>query len=370
MRRTWDVPVSEIVALLVGRMAGLAAFLAPQGRMEGAEWTALNPTRADSKAGSFRINTRTGLWADFATNDRGDALDLVAYLATNGDKGEAIRWARDWLGITRDGASGFRRAAPAADVEALRTRQAEDQARQRETNAHAAMRTWDDAAALGGTLADAYLRGRMIDPAVIGSPLKALRFHPGLVAPDDQDLPIGERKRWPALIAKIETPPGPDGKRGFAIHRTYLEAFGDGRVTKAAALRNPKLTLGTYRGGAIYLTRGAQGLPIGKCPPGQSVTVTEGIEDGLSFAIANPSHRVWAAVSLANMAALHLPANISSVVIAGQNDAPGSPADAALIKAARALQGQGLSVRVIKPQPHFKDWNDAIRGVRKVETAA
>jgi hypothetical protein len=53
----------------------------PSGKREGVEWVALNPTRADNKPGSFRINTRSGQWADFATNDKGgDPISLYAYL--------------------------------------------------------------------------------------------------------------------------------------------------------------------------------------------------------------------------------------------------------------------------------------------------
>jgi hypothetical protein len=53
----------------------------PDGRREGAEWIALNPTRGDAKPGSFKINLRTGSWADFATGDRGgDLVGLAAYL--------------------------------------------------------------------------------------------------------------------------------------------------------------------------------------------------------------------------------------------------------------------------------------------------
>ena len=53
----------------------------PSGKKEGSEWVALNPTRGDKKPGSFRINTRTGQWADFATNDKGgDPVSLYAYI--------------------------------------------------------------------------------------------------------------------------------------------------------------------------------------------------------------------------------------------------------------------------------------------------
>jgi len=55
--------------------------LLPDGRHEGREWVALNPTRADHHTGSFRINVQTGRWADFATDDKGgDVIALVAYL--------------------------------------------------------------------------------------------------------------------------------------------------------------------------------------------------------------------------------------------------------------------------------------------------
>jgi hypothetical protein len=41
----------------------------------------LNPIRADRRLGSFKINVRTGRWADFATGDKGgDPVSLVAYL--------------------------------------------------------------------------------------------------------------------------------------------------------------------------------------------------------------------------------------------------------------------------------------------------
>ena len=53
----------------------------PHGRVEGHEYVALNPLRQDKHLGSFRINMKTGRWADFATNDRGrDLISLYAYL--------------------------------------------------------------------------------------------------------------------------------------------------------------------------------------------------------------------------------------------------------------------------------------------------
>jgi hypothetical protein len=69
------------------------AFL-PYGRLDGQEWVARNPTRADAKPGSFKVNIATGKWADFAIDDRGgDLIALVAYLEGLPQAQAAIRLA-------------------------------------------------------------------------------------------------------------------------------------------------------------------------------------------------------------------------------------------------------------------------------------
>lgn len=53
----------------------------PKGRVEGHEYVSLNPTRADTNPGSFKINLQTCVWKDFATGDGGsDPISLYAYL--------------------------------------------------------------------------------------------------------------------------------------------------------------------------------------------------------------------------------------------------------------------------------------------------
>ncbi|MFN9953192.1 MAG: hypothetical protein ACK55I_08835, partial [bacterium] len=59
----------------------IVSYLCPHGKREGHEWVALNPTRSDTKPGSFKINLKTGKWADFSTGDRGgDLISLWAYI--------------------------------------------------------------------------------------------------------------------------------------------------------------------------------------------------------------------------------------------------------------------------------------------------
>jgi hypothetical protein len=73
--------------------------LLPGGQIIGGEWVARNPTRADRQPGSFKINLRTGHWADFATGDKGgDPVSLVAYLE-NVSQPDAARLLGRMLGI-------------------------------------------------------------------------------------------------------------------------------------------------------------------------------------------------------------------------------------------------------------------------------
>ena len=54
----------------------------PGGKWEGHEYVARNPTRADKSSGSFKIDTKTGMWKDFAGTEKGgrDLIDLRAML--------------------------------------------------------------------------------------------------------------------------------------------------------------------------------------------------------------------------------------------------------------------------------------------------
>jgi hypothetical protein len=72
---------SEINAAALRALPALCARWMPSGKRIGREYVSLNPTRADRRPGSFKVNLYTGRWADFATGDKGgDAVSLAAYL--------------------------------------------------------------------------------------------------------------------------------------------------------------------------------------------------------------------------------------------------------------------------------------------------
>jgi hypothetical protein len=71
----------------------------PDGRYEGNEWVARNPTRDDRRRGSFKVSRTTGKWGDFATGHRGgDLVSLAAYLFRISQADAAIKVA-DMIGV-------------------------------------------------------------------------------------------------------------------------------------------------------------------------------------------------------------------------------------------------------------------------------
>jgi len=93
----------DFAAVNQAAMMALPSLLArwlPRGRVENCEYVALNPRRVDNHLGSFRINTLTGQWADFAVEGAkgGDPIALAAYLS-GCTQHEAARRLAAMLGI-------------------------------------------------------------------------------------------------------------------------------------------------------------------------------------------------------------------------------------------------------------------------------
>ena len=100
IRRQPDFDAINCAAL--GILPALLRRWLPDGRLEGHEYTARNPTRIDRRPGSFRINVRTGRWGDFATGDKGgNPVSLAAYLSGT-RQAEAARNLADMLGVRHD----------------------------------------------------------------------------------------------------------------------------------------------------------------------------------------------------------------------------------------------------------------------------
>jgi len=93
-----NISFDNINRAALAALPAILARLAPGGKVIAGEYTARNPVRTDRSPGSFKINMRSGRWADFACDARGgDPISLVAYLQ-GCSQSEAARLLNQMLG--------------------------------------------------------------------------------------------------------------------------------------------------------------------------------------------------------------------------------------------------------------------------------
>jgi Toprim domain len=183
----------------------------------------------------------------------------------------------------------------------------------------------------------------------------AIRLHPNL---EHYDQATGEVTSWPAMCTAIS---GPEGDV-TGVHITWLAAGGLGKAPVDPA----KKMRGVAKGGAIRLSKGGSRLTpeeAGRRGLSGPLILTEGIEDGLTAALARPSERVWAAGSLSLLGELKWPKCASSVVLVADNDWLKPAAISAFEAVERKWRdmAEGRPLKVVRADVG-KDLNDWARG--------
>lgn len=351
------------IALIKARLAddldGIVCRLLPGATGEAGLWKAGDTSGA--AGGSLCVWTRgakRGQWHDFATGEGGDLIDLIAACLHGGDLKAAMRTARDWTGTGSLPPEDMARQARQAEERRLEAerREAERQERlRRSAHAH-----YLNALPLAGTASARYLAGRGID-------LKRLGRQPGSLRHREMRCPEHFERHGifrPCLIAAVSRL----GQPLVTIHRIFLHEHADGRVTKASQdpdlpMVDAKRAYGPFGGGWTVLARGASGRRLADADADEPIFIAEGIETGLSVALALPAARVLAAISLDNMARLALPEG-RRLVLCADNDAKEGPRRA-FARTVERLRERGFAVTVCRPPaPHkdFNDWAQALLG--------
>lgn len=368
---TIELGFPEISDLLSARMEDLVDALQLRGTRQGHVITPLNPTRGDTSEGSFVIQiggNREGRWNDYAADHRGDALDLVAYIAFGGwpigkpAKREALRWAKRWLGISDASdkmVGGTEKLVAARQAAERRRAQAEGQAKASLGQLRGrAFSMWTQARKLApDTPAWRYL----VDAR--GIPLQDLAHLPSAVrwVPDAR-YTVGDDKPpliMPALYTAMWLPDGSFA----ALHRTFLAEDGSG---KAAVASPKKIWPRGFWGSFIPLARGKTGVGIAEATRHGLVDEQcwcEGIEDGLSIAALAPEWRVHAVGVAGNFAEQDIPATAASGVVARDND-PDPKARQAVGRAIDKLRERCRAAEITLFETRAKggkDFNDMIR---------
>lgn len=342
------IEAGELKQMLAGRILSLCQELLPNGVKEGHEYRVGGLDGSPGRSLGIHVGNgpRAGVWSDFASGERGDALDLIAAVLFAKDMKRAFDWSRSWLGLDHLDPGRIqqeRRAAQARAEKADRQAREEDQRKR-----NYALRLFLSGDPIVGTLVERYLAARAIGLDRLGRVPGCLRFGPAVNN--------GEAKRpMPAMLAAVTNLAG----QHVATHRTWLAEPG----TKAN-LVDPKLTIGRYRGAHIPLWKGRHRVALKDVPPGTEIVISEGIEDGLSVAVARPDVRVIAALSLSNMLNLELPPQAGRIIFAAQNDPPGSDAAETLQRVLIAHKALGRDVYVMRPPAGVKDFNIMLQDER------
>lgn len=283
-------------------------------RRSGHEWVGCCPFHED-RTPSFTVNDAKGFAHCFGCGWHGDAADFVAAI-----QGCGLNQAAERLG-----ASQFPEVLSAV-------RERPDAASSSKT-VEAAQRIWRQALPVTNTPAEDYVRLRGIHQPLPPTMRFARLRHPSGGV-------------HPCLVSVVISP-----EPKFAgIQRTYLTEGG-----RKADVTPVKMSLGRVAGCAIRLA-----------PAAGELIVCEGGEDGLALR-QELGRAVWVSAGASMLSAMRFPALVRSIVIAADNDTAGEREAA---KAAEAFIARGLSVRIMRPTPAFKDFNEQLASAQSRRAAA
>ena len=274
----------------------------PKGRRLGRYWICGDVHGTPGRSLYVQLfGERAGKYADAATGEHGDLLDLIA--ANRGlDFRAACDEARAFLNLP---IIPMKRPEPAPPG-----------------TSDAARRLFAASGPIRGTLADAYFRQRGI---ILPADISALRYHPRCFyrAPS-------ERQEWPALIAAVS-----DGSGNVTgVHRTWLSPDGG-----KAPVDQPRRALGHLAGNGVRFGAATD-----------TMIAAEGLETALALKMVMPAMPVIAALSAAHLAALNLSPMLRRLYIARDNDEAGR-------FALEKLRSRATEIDIRELVPRAEDFN-------------
>jgi Protein of unknown function (DUF3631)/Toprim domain len=297
---------------------------------EEARGSAHDAGKGDWRIGDSRslIVHPGALFYDFAAGAGGRGALALIKLLHNCDEAAAGKLARDWLA---DHSGEGRLSHELADDEDM-ARAADDAQRIAEIET-----LWEHRQGPENTPVETYLSSRDL----AGS-CDSLGWLPNL------------RGGEGALIAAVTDPSG----KLVAVQLTYLTA--DGTKSPVKPQRE------AWRGPHDWAARGV--VWLSPCNGSGEITVCEGVEDGLSLVEAGAAN-VAAILGIGRLGKVRWPWGARKLLIARDDDPPGSSADNALYRGVIRQRGEGLMAYIL-PRPRMiapdatvpiKDANDLYR---------
>ncbi len=302
---------SEMARRLAREAEAVCRRYLPAGRREGRYWRIGDAQGTPGRSLYVRLHgAAAGRWADAATGEHGDLLDLIGTNRGLDRLRDILTEARAFLGQPRIApASGYREPPASAG------------------SPEAARRLFARSRPIAGTLAEAYLRNRGL-PEIRNT--GSLRFQPRCWYRDTDDrLAAG-----PALVAAVIDLEG----RITGVQRTWLDPSGRGK----AAMVSPRRALGHLLGNGVRFGVADNVLAAG-----------EGVETMLALKTVLPALPMVAALSAGHLAALQLPPTLRRLYVARDNDLAGCRAVERL-----GTRAEAVGIEALPLAPQAGDFND------------
>ncbi|MCP1848189.1 MULTISPECIES: DUF7146 domain-containing protein [unclassified Bradyrhizobium] len=291
------------------------------GRRQGTYWQVGDVHNTPGRSMFVRLKDSpkgpAGKWTDAATGEHGDLLDVIRESLGLIDFADVAEEARQFLSL------------PHRDPEPQPKQHARTPAPS--GSAEAARRLVAMCQPIGGTLVEAYLRGRGIT-ALHGC--GNLRFHPRCYYRPDEHSPT---ETWPAMIGVVTDL----SDKATGAHRTWLAPDGSGK----APIDIQRKAVGDLLGHAVRFGLSGDVLAAG-----------EGIESVLSAREVMPGISAAAALSAAHLAAIDFHDALRRLYIVRDNDRAGDGARNTLIERANAV---GIEATALSPV--LGDFNENLR---------
>ena len=294
-----------------------------------------NNLRYGSK-GSLSINLSKGLWHNFETGEKGNALQLISMQLGFSDFKDTITYAKEYLNH-HEFIHPITSAKPAK--EALH--------KESSNKKSYAQKLVKQSQTIEGTLADAYLKNHRGINQYQGADLRFL--------PKVSTLHDNKKTQVPALLCIGRD----DNNEVNHVQVIWLDPKSGG---KDKLSNISKQTYGAINGIGIELNK--KGL-------GDTTYLAEGVETGLALVETEKNARVFALLSKSNFSNVNLSQLQHHVVICLDNDGKKTFSDNLIFKAVERLELAGKTVSLIMPDKAGTDFNDLLKshgasGVKKL----
>ncbi|OJU07282.1 MAG: DNA primase [Rhizobiales bacterium 65-79] len=311
---------SDLASRLGQRAEAVCKRYLDAGRRQGNYWQVGDVRNTPGRSMFVRLKDTAkgpaGKWTDAATGEHGDLLDVIRESLGLIDFADVAEEARQFLSMPPDPEPEpkpqARAPAPSGSAEAAR-------------------RLISMCQTIGGTLVEAYLRGRGIT-ALHGC--GSLRFHSRCYYRPDEHSPT---ETWPAMVSAVTDL----SDRITGAHRTWLAPDGSGK----APIDIQRKAMGDLLGHAVRFGLSGDVLAAG-----------EGTESVLSAREVMPGMSAAAALSAAHLAAIQFHDALRRLYVVRDNDRAGDGARNTLIERANAV-----GIEAIALSPMLGDFNEDLR---------